>query len=319
MSTKQAKICEVCGQGTRNAESNFCQNCGEIQNNPNSNFVKVCPSCGSKEKKSAIFCCHCGKHFDQKNLKQLITYLKGKVSIMFKTLTASIAFIALSIIVLVFSIILFPIFMGMWAIFFVIGAALVLFGGIFSIIFIKRPTSKTWVKTTSNTACIAGLVLIFGTLLVWGSISLAQSFADQKSSNSSLTNNSTIEQKNSTDESSDSVVEATTTPDNSSNIAPVVNNGINVGSKEKYLVEAGDCVVGDIAVVNTDGTREALYDNDAGTALVTVFQQNTWIYAEWGCFVSKQASQSEIDQLVADKQQSVENYNGVIFTTWPSK
>ena len=102
------------------------------------------------------------------------------------------------------------------------------------------------------------------------------------------------------------------------NILPVVAKGLNIGSEQMFLVEPGDVVVGDIAVINNDNTREPLYDNDPATALVTVFQTQTWVWTEWGCFVDKQASQSEIDQLVADKKQDVQNYREVILINWPS-
>lgn len=113
----------------------------------------------------------------------------------------------------------------------------------------------------------------------------------------------------------ETTTETTATTDN---ILPVVAKGLNIGSEQKFLVEPGDVVVGDIAVINNDNTREPLYDNDPATALVTVFKTQTWVWTEWGCFHAKQASQSEIDKLVADKKQDVHNYREVILINWPS-
>lgn len=107
--------------------------------------------------------------------------------------------------------------------------------------------------------------------------------------------------------------------DNSKNIAPVVNNGINKAKDEMFLVQAGDVVVGDISVKNTDGTMENLYDNRADTALVVIFDKPTWVVGPFnGAFLTKQASQAETDQLIKDKQQDVQNYREVIVTNWPS-
>lgn len=200
---------------------------------------------------------------------------------------------------------MFPVWFGFWGIIGTIGLLLMVVGTAAFLLFLFLPL-WIWLRFVRWGLLAGGLVLLLA-LIVGISSRLIPT-------GNGIVINPTNKIVTTNPTNTDKIAPTAT----SGNIAPIVNNGINIGSKEKYLVETGDVVVGDISVVNTDGTREALYDNDPGTALVTIFKQNTWIYAEWGCFISKQATQSETDRLIADKKQAVENYNGVIVINWPS-
>lgn len=221
---------------------------------------------------------------------------------MYKSLTRAIGGILMSIVGLIFSFILCPVYMGSWAIICVIGLALTTLGAILSIVALKSATSKPWVKTAAKSASFIGICLFIMTFLIWVSIMLAQDFAKQQKVTEITSSNKTA------------IVET----DNSKNVAPVVNQGLNVGKYAKFLVESGDCFVGDIAIINSDGTREPLYDNEARTALITVFNKDTWVYAEWGGFHVKKATTDEIARLIKDKEQDVQNYDKVIQATWPT-
>lgn len=229
----------------------------------------------------------------------------------------------LGITALILSLITFPLFMGGWAAACVLGAILMIVGSVFGILRIIENKFGKVANGLFGGFSSVGAAIFLLTLLVIGMITMAGNFNKNFSATGETIPAATTTAAAAVETASGTTVpvasETAAATATAANIAPVVNNGINKAKDEMFLALAGDVVVGDISVKNTDGTLENLYDNDAGTALVTIFTQDTWAVGPFnGAFLTKQATQSETDQLIADKAQDVDNYHSVVVMSWPA-
>jgi len=88
--------------------------------------------------------------------------------------------------------------------------------------------------------------------------------------------------------------------DKSALAVTVETNGINQPKDSKFLVHAGDVISGDICIA--DGTKDILYDNSQSTADVVRFNEDTYVYAEWGCYLVTSCTDEQYNDLVKGKE-----------------
>lgn len=130
--------------------------------------------------------------------------------------------------------------------------------------------------------------------------------------NSDITKQTVVDSKSTTNTTeTSSTTTSTTTPVSVTEVKvvtitnlgiPALSNGINVPSKTKILVKAGDVISGDIAIVKSDGSKEPLYDNVSTSADIVVFKTGAEVWAEWGCYLVRNASESDISFLIRGKK-----------------
>jgi hypothetical protein len=238
---------------------------------------------------------------------------------MFRKIFLPILGIVGSLVFLFFSITILPLLMGGLATICIIGCVLGVIGSGFVLVMHCINRNPVWYNPVKWSVCGLGLGLFLAAFLIWGCLQLSNYCASKLSNPITNVDNKTATKA---DSNTPATENATTDPKTSAGIAPVINEGANFGTNEKVLVQAGDVVSGDIQIINSDGTRESLYDDHSDTALITIFTQDTWIIGPFGEGVggyrAKQATQAETDKMIADKQQSPDNFREVIVKTWPS-
>lgn len=99
---------------------------------------------------------------------------------------------------------------------------------------------------------------------------------------------------------------------------PEVAKGETISANKEFQVQAGDVVSGDIYYVTADDVAVPIMDDDSTTALITYFTEGARLRTgdTWSVYLVHQPSQTEIDNLIAEKQK--ENFERVDYILFPA-
>lgn len=170
---------------------------------------------------------------------------------------------------------------------------------------------------------ILGFVVLIAILIgiIWGGIYFFTRYNPTNVALNNIPKETTSAQTNpndgKTEGTTQGTTEGTTSGSTNDSFKPKVANGETISANKEFQVKAGDVVSGDVYYVTADDVAVPIMDDDSTTALIVYFTEGARLRTgdNWSVYLVHQPSQTEIDNLIAEKQK--ENFERVDYILFP--